>query len=157
MNRLAMLALVALLPGCATVLKGTHDTVALDTVPAGANCTVDRDGDRVGAVQATPGTIRLSKSRHDLQVTCAREGYQTAQTVAHPRFNGATFFNLLLGGIPGFLVDAVSGANNTYPPQVRLGLAENPAAQPAAPMAAAPMPSPVVRPISHERLRGPGM
>ncbi len=155
MNRLAVLALVALLPGCATVLKGTRDTVALDTVPAGANCTVDRDGDRVGEVAATPGTVRLSKSRHDLHVTCAREGYQTAQTVAHPRFNGATFFNILLGGIPGVIVDAASGANMTYPPEVRLGLAPNSAA--AAPMAEGTAPSPMLRPATHERLRGPGM
>jgi hypothetical protein len=154
MNRLALLAPVALLPGCATVLKGTQDTVALDTVPAGANCTVDRNGDRVGEV-ATPGTVRLSKSRHDLHVTCAREGYQTAQTVAHPRFNGATFFNILLGGIPGMVIDAASGANMTYPPEVRLGLAPNPPAIP--PMAEAPAPAPMLRPASHERLRGPGM
>ena len=157
MNRFALLALVALLPGCATILKGTHDTVALDTVPAGANCAVDRNGERVGEVTATPGTVRLSKSRHDLQVTCARDGYQTAQTVAHPRFNGATLFNILLGGVPGFVVDAASGASMTYPPEVRVGLAQNPAEPPAAPMAEAPAPGPLVRPVSHQRLRGPGM
>lgn len=155
MNRLALLALVALLPGCATILKGTQDTVALDTMPPGANCTVDRRGERVGEVPVTPGTVRVSKSRHDLNVTCAREGYQTAQTVANPRFNGATFFNILLGGIPGMVVDAASGANMTYPPEVRLGLAPNPAAPP---MAEAPAPSPLLRPATHrERLRGPGM
>ena len=152
MRRLAVLAFVVLLPGCATVLKGTHDNVALDTVPAGASCTVDRDGARVAEIPATPGTVRVSESRHDLQVTCVRDGYQTAQTAARPRFNGATFFNILLGGIPGMLVDAVSGANMTYPPKVSVGLAEAPA---AAPMAEAP--APMLRPVSHERLRGPGM
>ena len=160
MNRIAMLALVALLPGCATALKGTHDTVALDTVPAGANCTVDRNGDRngdrVGEVAATPGTVRVSKSRHDLHVTSAREGYQTAQTVANPRFNGATFLNILVGGVPGMVVDAASGANMTYPPEIRLGLAPNPT--PPAPVAEAPAPGPVLRPATHQqRLRGPGM
>jgi len=150
MNRFAVLALVAFLPGCATVLKGTHDTVALDTVPAGANCTVDRNGDRVGEVAATPGSVRVSKSRHELQVTCSREGYQTAQAVAHPRFNGATFFNILLGGIPGVIVDIASGANNTYPPQVRVGMAENA----SAPVAATPAPSPMLRPAAHQELRG---
>jgi len=157
MNRLAVLALVAFLPGCATVLKGTNDTVALDTVPPGANCTVDRNGERVGEVPATPGTVRLSKSRHELQVTCSREGYQTARTVTHPRFNGATFFNILLGGIPGMVVDIASGANNTYPPQVRVGMVENPAAPRPAPVAAAPEPNPMLRPAAHQQLRGPGM
>lgn len=158
MNRLALVALVALLPGCATVLKGTHDTVALDTVPAGAACTVDRNGERVGEVPATPGTVRVSKSRHDLQIACTRDGYQTAQTVANPRFNGATFFNILLGGVVGMTVDLASGANNTYPPQVRLGMAPDPSAPPSAPMAEAPAaPSPMLRPVLHETLRGPGM
>jgi hypothetical protein len=145
MNRLAVLALVGLLPGCATILKGTQDTVALDTVPAGANCTVDRRGDRMGEVATTPGTVTLSKSRHDLLVTCAREGYQTAQTVAHPRFNGATLLNLLIGGVPGLVADAASGASMTYPPEVHLGLVQN------------PVPAPMPRPVAPQRLRGPGM
>ncbi len=145
MNRFAVLALVVLLPGCATMFKGTHDDVALDTVPAGANCTVDRNGERLGEVAATPGTVRLSKSRHDLLVTCSRTGYQTAQAVAHPRFNGVTLLNLLLGGVPGFVVDASTGASSSYPPEVRLPLARNSTA-----------PSPTLRPASRERLRGPG-
>jgi hypothetical protein len=155
MNRFAVLALVVLLPGCATLFKGTHDDVALDTVPAGANCTVDRNGDRLGEVAATPGMVKVSKSRHDLQVACSRKGYQTAQTVVHPRFNGITLLNILLGGVPGFIVDASTGASNTYPPEVQLTLAENPAAPPPAPMATAP--SPTLRPASREPLRGPGM
>ncbi len=53
------------------------------------------------------------------------------------------------------VVDAASGANMTYPPEVRLGLAPNPAA--AAPVVEAPAPNPILRPASHERLRGPGM
>ena len=78
--------------------------------------------------------------------------------MANPRFNGATFFNILLGGIVGMTVDIASGANNTYPPEVRVGLAPNPSAPPPAPVAEAPTaPSPMLRPVVHERLRGPGM
>jgi hypothetical protein len=155
MQRFAVLALVALLPACATVVDGTGDTVTLSTTPAGATCTVDRSGERVGAVAATPGSLRLSKSRHDLNITCTKEGYQPSTTTASSRFTGATFGNVLVGGVVGVVVDAASGANNRYPPDVRLDLAENPAAPPPAPVAQAP--SPMVRPVGHQGLHGPGM
>ena len=90
MQRFAVLALVALLPACATVVEGTSDTVTLSTTPAGATCTVDRNGERVGAVAATPGSLRLSKSRHDLNSTCTKEGYQPSTTTASPAPPSAT-------------------------------------------------------------------
>ena len=155
MQRFAVLALVALLPACATVVEGTSDTVTLSTTPAGATCTVDRNGERVAAVSATPGSVRLSKSRHDLNVTCTKDGHQPASTTASSRFTGATFGNVLVGGVVGVVVDAASGANNRYPADVRLDLAENPAAPP--PVAQAPAPSPMLRPAGHQRLQGPGM
>ncbi len=117
MQRFAALALVALLPACATVVEGTSDTVTLSTTPAGATCTVDRDGERVAAVAATPGSVRISKSRHDLNVTCAKECYQPATAAASSRFTGSTFGNVLAGGVVGVVVDAASGANNRYPPR----------------------------------------
>ncbi len=157
MQRFAALALMTLLPACATVVEGTSDTITLSTTPAGATCTVDRNGERVGAVAATPGSLRLSKSRHDLNVTCTKEGYQLATTTASSRFTGATFGNILAGGVVGVVVDAASGANNRYPPDVRLDLAENPALPPPAPVAQTPAPSPLLRPAGHQRLQGPGM
>ncbi len=39
MQKFAVLALVALLPACATVIEGTSDTVTLSTTTAGATCT----------------------------------------------------------------------------------------------------------------------
>ncbi len=155
MKDLSILALVALLPACATLVEGTSDTVTLSTNPAGAACTIDRNGQRVGAVPTTPGSVRIGKSRHDLNVTCTKEGYQPATTTASSRFTGATFGNVLAGSV-GVVVDAASGANNRYPPDVRLDLAENPALPPA-PLAQTPAPGPLLRPAGHQRLQGPGM
>ena len=157
MQRLAALALVALLPACATVVEGTSDTVTLSTNPAGAACTVDRNGERVAAVAATPASVRISKSRHDLAVTCTKEGYQPATAAAASKFTGATFGNVLVGGVVGAVVDAASGANNRYPSEVVLDLAGNRAPPPPAPVAQAPAPSPVLRPAEYQRLSGPGM
>lgn len=158
MYRFAALALVTLLPACATIVEGTSDNVTLSSNPAGATCTIDRNGERVGAVSATPGTVQIDKSRRDLLVGCSKEGYQTATTTAHPRFTGTTFLNFILGGVPGFVIDAMSGANHRYPAEVKVDLVENPkpAEPPPAPVAMEPVDSGPLRPVVYQRLRGPG-
>lgn len=114
---------LAMLSACATLVNGTSQTVTVSTTPPGASCTLDRMGERVGAISATPGSVRLDKSKNDLSVTCSKEGYQTA-TVAHaPSFGAATFGNLIAGGVIGVVVDAASGANYSYPSDVRLDMA----------------------------------
>ena len=88
-------------------------------------------------------------------MTCTKEGYQPATVAASSKFTGATFGNVIAGGLVGVAVDAASGANNRYPSEVKLDLVENAAAPPPAPVAQTP--SPMLRPAAHERLRGPGM
>ena len=122
---------LAMLSACATLVNGSSQNVTVSTNPPGASCTLDRVGARVGAIPATPGSVRVDKSKNDLSVTCAKGGYQTA-TVAHPpSFGAATFGNIIAGGVIGVVVDAASGANYTYPDDVRVDLAANPT--PAAP------------------------
>lgn len=119
---------LAMLSACATLVNGSSQNVTVSTNPPGASCTLDRVGARVGAISATPGSVRLDKSKNDLSVTCAKDGYQTA-TVAHPpSFSGATFGNIIAGGVIGVVVDAASGANYSYPDDIRLDLAVNPGA-----------------------------
>ncbi len=123
---------LAALSGCATLVNGTSQTVTVSTTPPGASCTLDRMGTRIGAISTTPGSIRLDKSKNDLSVTCSKEGYQSA-TVAHaPSFGAATVGNIILGlSAPiGALVDAASGANYSYPDDIRLEMA---AAAPSSP------------------------
>lgn len=118
---------LAMLSACATLVNGSSQNVTVSTNPPGASCTLDRVGARVGAIPATPGSVRLDKSKNDLAVTCSKDGYQTA-TVAHPpSFSGATFGNIIAGGVIGVVVDAASGANYTYPDDIRIDLAANPA------------------------------
>ncbi len=158
MKNLQILALVALLPACATLVEGTSDTVTLSTNPAGAACTIDRNGQRIGAVPITPGSVRIGKSRHDLNVTCTKEGYQAATATTLSSFTGTTFGNVIAGGLIGVAVDAASGANSRYPSEVQLDLVEDP--RPAAPsplVAMGPVGSTPVRPAGHRRIRGPGV
>ena len=122
MFRSLLIAPLALLSACATIVNGSSQSVTVSTTPPGASCTLDRLGMRVGAITPTPGSIRLDKSKNDLSVTCTKDGYQTATTTHSPRFSGATFGNLLLGGPVGAIVDASSGANYTYPENIDMPL-----------------------------------
>jgi hypothetical protein len=120
---LALMAAALHLAGCATMLEGTGQSVAITTDPAGAQCSIDRAGQRVGQVTSTPGSIRLDKGKNDLSVTCVREGYQPATITQSPKFQGTTFGNILIGGVVGVVVDAASGANFAYPDEIKLTLA----------------------------------
>lgn len=116
-----------MLSACATLVNGTSQTVTVSTVPTGAACTLDRVGTRVGAISATPGSVRLDKSKNDLSVTCSKEDFQTATVARSPSCNGATFGNIIAGGVIGVAVDAAPGANFSYPDDIRLDMAANPA------------------------------
>ncbi len=122
---------ITLLSACATIVNGSSQTVTVSTEPPGATCTVDRVGARIGAIAQTPGSVRLGKSKNDLSVTCAKPGFQTATVTKAPSFGGATFGNIIAGGVVGVVVDAASGANYEYPGDIRLELAAD--APPALP------------------------
>jgi len=141
MRCLSLVAL-ALLSACATLVEGTQDNVSLTSQPAGAACTVDRDGERVSAL-STPGNFSISKSRRELTVSCTKDGYGPATAQVESSFTGTTLGNILLGGGVGLIVDAASGANSRYPRNVHMEMTELP--RPAvAPMAGSPALSPVI-------------
>ena len=123
MRRAAPLLLAFCLPACATIVNGSSQTVTVTTTPPAATCTLDRMGARLGAIAQTPGSVRLDKSKNDLSVVCSKPGYQTATVTHSPSFGGATFGNILAGGVIGVVVDAASGANYEYPADIRLNLA----------------------------------
>ena len=122
MSRLLLVLSLSMLSACATLVNGSSQTVTVSTAPPGASCTLDRVGERIGAIALTPGSFRLDKSKNDLSVTCSKEGFETATVVHSPSFSGATFGNLIAGGVVGVVVDAASGANYSYPSDLRLDL-----------------------------------
>jgi hypothetical protein len=142
-NRLPTIGLLALsLSGCATIIEGTGQSVAITTTPPGAACTISRQGETLGQVVSTPGSIRIDKSKNDLTVACAKPGYQTATLSQSPTFNATTFGNIVAGGVVGAVVDASTGANYEYPAQIIVQLA------PAEPVAPAPYAPPTPPPYA---------
>jgi len=108
--------------GCATVVKGSSQTLTVDTRPPGAACVFTRKGQTIGVVNPTPGSLMVDKSSEAIAVSCTKEGYHESAASIASEFQAATLGNILIGGIIGIVVDAASGAINQYAPYVSLVL-----------------------------------
>jgi len=110
-----------LLVGCATIVKGTTQTVAIDTpgVP-GAVCTIStQNGART---VATPGTVVLDKGSTALPIQCTKECYTMGSSIIPSGTETMTAGNVILGGVIGLGVDAATGAMNKYPDIVTVAM-----------------------------------
>jgi hypothetical protein len=109
------------LSACATIVSGTSQNITVESEPAGATCKMTRANSVVGAVE-TPATVKVERSKDNIEVTCDKQGHQPASEILSASFTGTTIGNVLLGGLIGVAVDAASGANNRYPEYVFLVL-----------------------------------
>jgi hypothetical protein len=123
LGRLAAIFVMAGLGGCASVISGTSQTLTLDTVPSGADCSLSRKGLVIGRVNPTPGAVYVQRTHDDITVTCTKDGYKTGSFLNKSGLEAATLGNIILGGLIGVAVDAASGANNKYDEKVRIVLA----------------------------------
>ncbi|MEE9301891.1 MAG: hypothetical protein V3V17_12325 [Alphaproteobacteria bacterium] len=115
-----MIALLLGLWGCASVIEGTSQSISVDTVPAGASCKFVRENVVIGAINSTPGGVYIDKTKHDITVTCKKDGYETVSGTLESGIESATFGNII-GGV-GWAIDSASGADNHYPDTIALTL-----------------------------------
>ena len=108
------------LTGCATIVKGNDQNLAITTDPEGASCSVQRKGMYIATVNPTPGSFRVDKSSAALDLKCTKQGYLNTETQIDSSFQGWFLGNLILGGIVGIVVDASSGAMNQYQATIAL-------------------------------------
>lgn len=121
----ALLVVLALstspfLGGCATLVKGSSQSVNVNTEPAGATCTLTRKGKQIAVINPTPGTVNVDKSKDALAVSCTKPSYLESAGTIPSHFHPMTFGNILFGGLIGVAIDAGSGAMNEYEPSVTL-------------------------------------
>lgn len=112
---LAALGVAAIaLAGCATVIKGTSQSIVITTPPvSGAYCILSSAEGNWPVT--TPNVVTVDKSKEDILVKCTKPGYQEASASIPSDFQGWTLGNLVLGGLIGVGVDAATGAMNEYP------------------------------------------
>jgi uncharacterized protein YceK len=96
---------ITLFSGCATVIHGTTQKIAITTYPPGATFTVDKSL----TTYSTPTTIKL-KRKSDHEILIARENFEPEQVHIYHVFSMAIAGNLILGGVSGIVTDSVDGA-----------------------------------------------
>jgi len=113
MNKLTVLVLAAAatsLGGCATVVNGTHTSYRAETMPKSAAVKFSN-----GATCTTPCTLKFRRKDH-LRADISLAGYKPTYVLIQSKLGGATFGNVLMGGIVGGVVDASNGASNRLSP-----------------------------------------
>lgn len=117
----AAATVLGLLSGaCSTIVEGTDQSVTVITEPAGAECTLERNGVAIAVINPTPGTVQVDKSSDNIGILCTREEHQDSAGALSSTFESMTFGNILFGGIIGVAIDASSGAMNQYPDSVTI-------------------------------------
>lgn len=103
---------ITLFSGCATVIHGTTQKIAVNTIPSGAIISIDN----ASTTYSTPTTIKLRrKVDHDLVIT--KEGYESEQIHIYHVFSMAIAGNLVLGGVTGMVTDVADGAKSRLVPK----------------------------------------
>lgn len=90
--------------GCASVVNGSSQAVAVASNPSGATIELDD-----GRTFTTPTTIKFERKR-DHVLTISMDGYAPEQVTLMRTMSGAVAGNILAGGLIGWGVDAMTGA-----------------------------------------------
>lgn len=119
---LPLIGAILLDSGCASVIKGTHQNVRIATDPVtGANCRVS-NSKGIWEVKQTPSIIKVHRDADPLVLVCKKRHYRNSRKEVNSHFNGVTMGNFLLGGPIGAGVDAVDGADYSYPKAINVSM-----------------------------------
>ncbi|TCD19863.1 PEGA domain-containing protein [Pedobacter psychrodurus] len=108
---IAAVSATLLLSSCATIFTGTTQTVQINSNPPAA--TIEVDGVKTGV---TPMAVTLKKGFTGQTISLKLDGYETKTFHPQTTFNAVSVVNFLF--IPGFIVDAATGAMMKYDPKV---------------------------------------
>jgi hypothetical protein len=101
--------------GCASIMSGRHAEVAIHTNAPSAHVVVrDKRGQEVASTN-TPGRVALKRKEKLIfparyMATIAAPGYEPAQVPIKSTVNPWVLGNVVFGGIPGLVIDNVTGA-----------------------------------------------
>jgi hypothetical protein len=111
---LPCVAAMGLLTGCASMMVGTRQTVALDSKPSAAEVLVYDSHGKVVYQGTTPCTPELTRTAPEAQrpnytVLIRKQGYTSVQLPLKSEMNRAYLANILCGGV-GLAIDPATGA-----------------------------------------------
>jgi hypothetical protein len=101
--------------GCASIISGRHADVSIDSYPTNAHVVIhDNKGREVTSLN-TPGVVSLKRNRRFFlparyTAVIAAPGYEAAEVPIRSTVNPWILGNIVLGGLPGLIVDNATGA-----------------------------------------------
>jgi hypothetical protein len=144
MSLAAIAALGVAVSGCASIVEGTTQSIAVTSSPQDDAKCVLTNSEGIWYV-TTPGNAQVHKTKNNLDVVCTKAGFRDGRRTIESSFNSVTVGNLVAGGIVGIGIDAATGANFNYPTEINIPMdPEN--SGPVAPQASAATPSVVTAP-----------
>ncbi|MCM1108854.1 MAG: hypothetical protein NC388_07350 [Clostridium sp.] len=98
-----------LFTSCASIFCGSKAkvTVKNDYVTTPVNLSYDG---RTETSVFLPYTIKIKRGFKPTTITASAKGYEDTSVNVKKSFNKTTLWNILLGGIPGFAIDAATGS-----------------------------------------------
>ncbi len=124
MKTLVTVIVLLSLVGCASITGTTNQNVSVQTKEStgtelvGASCEL---GNKKGKwFITTPGTVGISRSNDDLQVSCTKDGYLQGRQGVVSDTKGMMFGNIIFGGGIGAIIDHNSGAAYEYPSVIQI-------------------------------------
>ena len=108
------LLLFLLATGCASITKGTTQTLVFELDPQDTRCTLSRDGDgEIGSINARNNSVTVGKDKDDILVKCQAQGHVQKTT----RLTSAADTAGVVGGafLDLGITDMVTGAMWLYP------------------------------------------
>jgi len=97
--------------GCATIIHGPSQSIAVSSNPTKAKVQVDG-----GNTYTTPTRIKLARKQDHILIF-SKEGYQQKEVTIMHVISGAVAGNIIAGGLIGWGVDALTGAQYRLVPE----------------------------------------
>ena len=146
----ALLCVSACMTGCASIVSGTNQPIALETRLNGEalpNASCKLTNNKGSWFVTTPGSVVVHRSFQDLNIECAKVGIQPGIAIVHSSTKAMAFGNILFGGVIGAGVDIGTGAAYDYPSPISVEMAStaansSPQAKPVATVSSTSPPTP---------------
>ena len=109
---ITLLVGLAVFSGCATIITGKHQNIPVTSEPSGIKVRAN-----TGEVITTPGQFTFVRNKQHILVAECSDGKSEQQVLLKNGIQGWFFANILLGGIPGMIVDLITGACDELKPK----------------------------------------
>jgi len=146
MNKITKLLIISsillLQVGCASITGSKNQPISVTTTHegrpiSGAYCILVNS--KGTFYVNTPGSVVILKSFGDMSASCKKDDSHVGVSTFASSAEGATWGNIVAGGLIGYAVDAGTGAGFSYPPTLNIEMVRG-NVMPSLPTTAQPVP-----------------